>query len=172
MDSENALIKECLNGERHPDCFHFSGDHLCPAAEAKGGKCCFGLRHEYGDPDCNACALSGECAPLTHGAARSDARTTPRIIYPGRVPAKAPVRVAVAPGTQVQRTGNSRLPILQDYGPQPGEPLLIQQPVRPEPLQLNPKDGLFKRFLKVSSWGAGEGFFEMGLNFFRKRRPE
>ena len=169
--NEEALIKECVNGERHPDCGHFSGQNLCPAAGDLGGKCCFGLRHEYGDKDCQACALSSECAPLTHGTTRSEVRPTPRIIYPGRVPAKTPVRVAVAPGTPT-RVGNNRLPILQDYGPQPGQPLLIQQPVNPEPLQLNPNDGLFKRFLKVSSWGAGEGFFEMGLNFFRKRRPE
>lgn len=170
--SEEVLIGECLNGDRHPDCAHFTGQHLCPAAEGVGGKCCFGVRHEYGDQDCQACVLNRECASLTHGVVKSDVRHAPRIIRPGIAPAKSAVRMAVAPGTQTQQVQRGRLPILQDYGPQPGEPLLIQQPINPEPLQLNPKDGLFKRFLKVSSWGAGEGFFEMGLNFFRKRRPE
>jgi hypothetical protein len=48
----------------------------------------------------------------------------------------------------------------------------MHQPVTPAPIQLSPGDNLFKRFLKVSAWGAGEGFFTMGLNFFRRRRPE
>jgi len=61
---------------------------------------------------------------------------------------------------------------MRDVGPQPGEPLLVQQPVHPEPLKINPEIGLFKRFFIVSSWGAGEGFLEMALNFFRKRRPD
>jgi hypothetical protein len=163
--NEEVLIGQCLNGERERDCDY------CPAHSARRGNCCFGLRHEHGDPDCLACVLEKDCDPLTHRVAKSDVRPTPRIIYPGRAPAKTPVRVAVAPGTMVQ-SGQSRLPVMQDYGPQPGQPLLIQQPIHPEPLQLNPNDGLFKRFLKVSSWGAGEGFFEMGLNFFRRRRPE
>jgi hypothetical protein len=50
--------------------------------------------------------------------------------------------------------------------------MLAQAPVEVMPLQLNPNDNLFVRFCKVSSWGAGEGFFEMALNFFRRRRPE
>jgi hypothetical protein len=61
---------------------------------------------------------------------------------------------------------------MANYGPQPGEPLLVPQPIRPKPLELNPDDNLFTRFWKVTSWGAGEGFFEMAVNFFRIRRPE
>lgn len=160
--NEEVLISQCLNGERDREC------GLCPAHASRRGSCCFGIRHEYGDHDCTACTLEDECAPLTHGTGR--AISAPRIIYPGRSVAKGPVRTAVAPGTRQPMP--NRVAVMSDYGPQPGEPLLIQQPVQPEPLKLNPKDGLFRRFLKVSSWGAGEGFFEMALNFFRKRRPE
>lgn len=171
--NEEVLIGQCLNGDRDPDCSHFTGQHLCPAAEAVGGKCCFGLRHEYGDQDCQACVLKKDCASLTHGVAKSDVRYTPRIIRPGVAPAKSAVRTAVAPGTPTPQVArNPRLHVIQDYGPQLGEPLLIQQPITPEPLQINPKAGLFKRFLVVSSWGAGEGALEMALSFFRKRRPE
>lgn len=160
--NEEVLIGQCLNGDRDRSCDY------CPAHSSRNGNCCFSIRHEYGDPDCTACVLEKECAPLTHGNARS----APRIIYPGRSPAKVPMRTSVAPGTTTRQVLQNRVMVMQDYGPQPGEPLLVQQPIQPEPLKLNPKDGLFRRFLKVSSWGAGEGFFEMALNFFRKRRPE
>jgi hypothetical protein len=167
--NEEVLIGQCLNGERDRDC------EYCPAHSSRRGGCCFGLRHEYEDPDCTACVLESECEALAHAGTKHDVRRTtpaPRIIYPGRSTAKAPVRTIVAPGTQTRHVQQGRVVVMQDYGPQPGEPLLVQQPVQPEPLKLNPNDGLFRRFLKVSSWGAGEGFFEMGLNFFRKRRPE
>ena len=166
--NEEVLIGQCLNGERDRDCDY------CPAHSSRRGSCCFGLRHEYGDPDCQACVLEKNCAPLVHSITSNDVRMTsaPRIIYPGRSLAKVPVRTTVAPGTQTRQITQNRIAVMQDFGPQPGEPLLIQQPIQPEPLKLNPKDGLFRRFLKVSSWGAGEGFFEMGLNFFRRRRPE
>lgn len=160
--NEEVLIGQCLNGEREPDCDY------CPAHSSRRGGCCFGIRHEYGDSDCRACVLEDECRVLTHGGVKSSS-SVPRIIYPSRPVAKAvPVRTSVAPGTQTKQ----RVVVMSDYGPQPGEPLLVQQPIHPEPLKLNPNDGLFRRFLKVSSWGAGEGFFEMALNFFRKRRPE
>jgi hypothetical protein len=165
--NEEVLIGQCLNGERDRDC------EYCPAHSSRRGGCCFGLRHEYGDPDCQACVLESECGPLAHGIAKRDVRVTsaPRIIYPAQSSAKGTVR-SVAPGTPTRQLNQNRVVVMQDYGPQPGEPLLVQQPIQPEPLKLNPADGLFKRFLKVSSWGAGEGFFEMGLNFFRRRRPE
>lgn len=158
MDEEH-LISQCLNGERERDCDY------CPASPNRDGGCCFGLRHEYGDPDCQACELEKECSPLTHGTSKSDSRPSPRIIYPGRRSANS------SRGTRV-RAGSKSLPIVEDNGPQPGEPLLVEKPFEPEPVQFNPKDGLAARFLKVGAWGAGEGFFEMGLNFFRKRRPE
>ena len=166
--NEEVLIGQCLNGDRNRDC------EYCPAHSSRHGACCFGLRHEYGDPDCRICVLDSDCASLTHGTARSEthAISAPRIIYPGRSPAKIPVRTVVAPGTAIRQGMQNRVMVMQDYGPQPGEPLLIQQPIQPEPLKLNPKDGLFKRFFQVTSWGAGEGFCEMALNFFRKRRPE
>jgi len=162
-ENEDSLISQCLNGERTPDCDY------CPAQPQKGGGCCFGLRHEYNDSDCLACHLEDECRPLTHGYARSDPRvSTPRIIYPGRRPANTQGSPRIRVNTGAQRPSRP----LHEAGPLPGEPLLAQQPVEPEPIVLNPKDNLFTRFLKVGAWGAGEGFFEMGLNFFRKRRPE
>jgi hypothetical protein len=165
--NEEVLISQCLNGERDQEC------EYCPAHSSRRGGCCFGIRHEYGDPDCQACVLEKNCSPLTHGTrGEAHAISAPRIIYPGRGPAKVPMRTAVAPGTPLRPGSLNRVAVMQDYGPQLGEPLLVQQPVQPEPLKFNPKDGLFRRFLKVSSWGAGEGFFEMALNFFRKRRPE
>lgn len=161
--NEEVLIGQCLNGERERDC------ELCPAHSSRRGSCCFGIRHEYGDPDCHACVLEDECQELVEERVainRSPRATVPRIIYPGRPAAKT--TRTVAPGTPAR----SRVVTVQDCGPQLGEPLLVQQPIHPEPLKLNPNHGLFKRFLVVSSWGAGEGFFEMALNFFRKRRPE
>lgn len=157
-----TLIAQCINGEREREC------EYCPAHQSKNGDCCFGVRHEHGDRDCMACVLSDECAPLTHGYAPRTPRPAPsRIIYPNRrVPnSQGGSRVRV-------RSGPDQFPIVEEVGPQPGEPLLVQRPIEPQPIQLNPKDSLFKRFLQVSSWGAGEGFFEMALNFFRKRRPE
>jgi len=161
MDEEH-LISQCLNGDRERDCDY------CPAHPSRDGSCCFGLRHEYGDPDCNACELENECAPLTHGTAKNYAHGPTRIVYPGRRPANR------SSGTRVRVGSPKRAnqPTMEEVGPQPGEPLLVQRPADPKPLQLNPDDKLFTRFMKVSSWGAGEGFFEMGLNFFRKRRPE
>lgn len=161
---ENHLISQCLNGERDRDC------DWCPASPERNGGCCFGLRHEYGDPDCNACELEHDCAPLTHGHTKSDVRRpSTRIVYPGRRPANRPSVSRVRVNSPRKQ---GPVPTMDEVGPHPGEPLLVQRPCDPAPLQLNPKDGLFTRFMKVSSWGAGEGFFEMGLNFFRKRRPE
>jgi len=61
--------------------------------------------------------------------------------------------------------------MLHAPAPQLGTPLALLQ-AAPQPLQFNPNDNLFQRFVKVSMWGAGEGFLEMALNFFRLRRPE
>lgn len=162
MDEEQ-LISQCLNGERERDC------EYCPAHADQNGSCCFGFRHEFGDPDCNACELEKDCIPLTHGTTERDARpSSPRMIYPGRYASNSSSVRRVRVGTPKKKG----LPILGQMGPQQGESLLVQQPVQPQPIELDPNDGLFKRFLKVGAWGAGEGFFEMALNFFRKRRPE
>ncbi len=157
--NEELLITQCLNGERERDCDY------CPASPHNNGQCCFGIRHEYGDPDCQACVLSSECAPLSHGVPQSHSR---RIVYPQqRTPNPSS-------GRQVRHSTQARksLPILNDMGPQPGEPLLVQQPVQPKPIQLDPQSSLFKRFFQVGAWGAGEGFLELTLNFMRTRRPE
>jgi hypothetical protein len=161
--NETQLVEACLNGYREPHC------QTCLAAPIRGGKCCFGHRHVPGDEECEACALAEECAPLTHGVSKNDARYYPRPVYPTQQPASRPVpiRTSIPPGTAtVQRVVQT-----VDRRTIPG-PLLAQQPIHPEPLQLDPEDGMFVRFLKVTTWGAGEGFFEMALNFFRKRRPE
>lgn len=159
---EEQLVDECLNGERDREC------EDCPAHSSRGGRCCFALRHEHGDPHCTVCQLEPDCSYLTHGYGKSDARSSSRIVYPGRPSANRPQPRRVR-STQTKK-GKARE--FDGVGPQFGDPLLVQRPADPQPLQLNPKDNLFTRFLKVGSWGAGEGFFEMGLNFFRKRRPE
>jgi len=109
---------------------------------------------------------------MTHGVNRAPAYASPNVIRP-----TAPTRVY--PGVRTAQNGqavrvSSAVPAMPmaAYGPQPGEPLLVQQPVTPEPLKLNPQNGLFQRFWQVVAWGAGEGGLEMALNFFRKRRPE
>ena len=110
---------------------------------------------------------------MTHGYNRQPAyaqgpviRTAaPTRVYPG-------VRTAAPNGQAVRVTSGVQAAPMSAYGPQPGEPLLVQQPVTPEPLKLNPAHGLFQRFWQVVAWGAGEGSLEMALNFFRKRRPE
>lgn len=166
-ETERHLISQCLNGERERDC------EWCPASPNRNGSCCFGLRHEHGDPDCTACELENECVHLTHGYAKSDVRRpSTRIVYPGRRPANSPSSTRVRVGSPRAQQAPHYYPTVADDGPHQGEALLVPRPCDPVPLQLNPKDTLFTRFLKVSSWGAGEGFFEMGLNFFRKRRPE
>lgn len=158
-EEQSEIISECLGGMMQRDCVH------CPAHHSKPyGRCCFGHKHEWNDNTCDVCIHTHACASVTHGTTRP--RTNSRIIYPNRRPANPPAATRV----QVNRPPASN-PIY-DYGPQPGEPVLVQQPIHPEPLKLNPNDNLFERFLKVSLWGAGEGFLEMALNFFRKRRPE
>lgn len=111
------------------------------------------------------CELEKKCAPITHGTMPHNAQVSHRIIYPRRPTAN---RGRAYPRPRGRPSG----PAIEDPGPQPGEPLLVEKPFEPQPVQFNPKDKLAVRFLKVSAWGAGEGFFEMGLNFFRKRRPE
>jgi len=158
---EEQLISQCINGERFRDCKY------CPASPNNGGGCCFGIRHEYGDPDCKACELEKECSPIAHGVPTRDIRPPSRIIYPRRQTANSRTS-----RVRIQAGGRSDSPISSDPGPQPGEPLLVDKPYEPQPVQFNPNDNLAVRFLKVSSWGAVEGFFEMALNFCRKRRPE
>ena len=160
--NEEHLISQCINGERERDCDY------CPASPSRNGGCCFGLRHEYGDPDCKACELENQCSRITHGTATRDAKPSPRIIYPNRRAANSSRTYASRARVRTDQPGAG----FEDPGPRPGEPLLVEKPFEPQPVQFNPKDKLAVRFLKVSAWGAGEGFFEMGLNFFRKRRPE
>jgi len=161
-DYTTTLISQCLNGERTRDC------QWCQAHHSKNGTCCFGIRHAYHDQICDPCILTRECAAMCHQAPANGPRP---IVYPSRAAQSYP--------TQQVRTNNpapyspvNRAAALRQYGPQPGEAMLAQAPVEVMPLQLNPNDNLFVRFCKVSSWGAGEGFFEMALNFFRRRRPE
>ena len=159
---EMSLVSKCLNGERQRDC------QWCPAHHSKNGKCCFGLRHAYNDNICDPCILSRECAAICHQQPANGSRP---VVYPPRVAANQPstqVRVN-NPGPY---TPSTRAEALHQYGPHQGEALLAQAPVEIAPLQLNPDDNLLQRFCKVTAWGAGEGFFEMGLNFFRRRRPE
>lgn len=165
--NDEVMIAQCLNGERERTCDY------CPAHSSRGGSCCFGLRHEYGHPDCTACVLEGDCEALTHSKTKHEPcqpSSAPRIIYPGQSPAKVPVSTVATPGTRVVYP--SRTTVVQDHGPRLGEPLLAQQPTQLEPLKFDPDDNLIERFFKVSGWGALEGFCQMALNFFRRRRPE
>lgn len=169
-EEQTDMISACLNGEKERDC------HWCPANHSKpGGRCCFGIRHEHNDTTCDDCIHNRPCASVTHGGQYVE-RGRGRIIHPRRQGSN-PSR------PQARRvSGNRRPPVAHDnygqhdygdYGPQPGESLLVQHPpASPQALQLNPEDNLLQRFVKVSMWGAGEGFLEMALNFFRLRRPE
>ena len=164
-EEQTEIISACLNGEKERDC------NWCPANHTKpGGRCCFGLRHEDNDPTCDDCIHTRPCASVTHGHQQRE-HGRQRIIHPRRRVAN-PARPS---RTQARRVSGNSLPIVHDgYGaPQQGDPLLVpHQAAEPQPLQLNPEDNLFQRFVKVSMWGAGEGFLEMALNFFRLRRPE
>ena len=160
---QTMKISQCLNGDRERDC------SWCECHHSKNGKCCFGIRHEFNHPDCDACVLHQDCAALTHGQRSQAYRPTAAAYAPPRPVYATPPQQG---GHQVRVATGARAPAMTSYGPQQGEPLLVPQPVRPKPLELNPNDNLFVRFMKVSSWGAGEGFFEMAVNFFRIRRPE
>ena len=155
--TQDQIITECLNGERTRDC------DWCPAHYTKGGKCCFGKLHEHDDPQCRSCIHQEDCAPLTHDTVSQEPAPSGRVIYHNRGQ-----RTSTAPAA---RRG---LPILQGSMPsaQPGEPLLVETPIVPEPVQLDDKDTMVQRFFKVAFWGAAEGFFEMALRYFRKRRPD
>jgi len=169
---QTLKISRCLNGEQERDC------NWCDCHHSKNGKCCFGIRHEFQHPDCDACVLHQDCAALTHGVRQQQQAQPYRSgYYQPTYQNPAPPRPIYqqqpsAPIGHPVRVQTNKPPVMANYGPQPGEPLLVQQPVRPKPLALNPDDNLFVRFMKVSSWGAGEGFFEMAVNFFRIRRPE
>jgi len=160
MDYQLSLVSKCLNGERARDC------QFCPAHHSKNGKCCFGIRYEHPDATCDPCLLNRECALSVR--AQVQPQGSRGIIYPSRT--------VTNPQTQV-RIGSPTRPVnraetLRQYGPQPGEALLVNAPMEVVPLQLNPGDNLFVRFLKVSGWGCLEGFFEQAVNFVRRRRPE
>lgn len=158
-------VSQCLNGDRERDC------SWCDCHHSRNGKCCFGIRHEYNHPDCDACVLHQDCAALTHGY-RAQTQRGPVATYAPPRPVYTNTPPQQPSGHQVRVATGTRAPTMANYGPQPGEPLLVPQPIRPKPLELNPDDNLFTRFWKVTSWGAGEGFFEMAVNFFRIRRPE
>lgn len=164
-ETEEQMISECLNGERDQNCDY------CPAHSSRGGSCCFGLRHEHGDPSCTICELSKNCSYLTHGRPRSDAGATPRIVYPAGHGANrtnyTKTRYTNPPRTEPPKTNPAQEK--KSYDP---ETILTRRRADPVPLQLNPDDSLFVRFCKVTGWGAGEGACEMALNFFRRRRPE
>ena len=163
---QTQLISQCLNGERDRDC------NWCPAHPSRNGECCFSARHEYNHPDCNACYIRQDCAAMTHGLNRAPAYANSNVIRPA-APTRVYPGVRTAPsGQSVRVSSGMQMPPMSAYGPQPGEPLLVQQPIAPEPIKLSPTNGLFHRFCQVVAWGAGEGGLEMALNFFRKRRPE
>jgi len=160
MDYQLSLVSQCLNGERSREC------QYCPAHHSKNGKCCFGIRYEHPDATCDHCLLGRECSMSLR--AQTQPQSSRGIIYPSRTVTNPQTQVRVNnPARPMNRAEN-----LRQYGPQPGEALLVQAPVEIMPLQLNPNDNLFVRFLKVSGWGSLEGFFEQAVNFVRRRRPE
>jgi hypothetical protein len=109
---------------------------------------------------------------MTHGLNRAPAYANSNVIRP-TAPTRIHPGVRTTPsGQSVRVSSGMQMPPMSAYGPQPGEPLLVQQPIAPEPIKLSPANGLFHRFCQVVAWGAGEGGLEMALNFFRKRRPE
>jgi hypothetical protein len=170
---QTVKISRCLNGDQERHC------NWCECHHSKNGKCCFGVRHEFNHPDCNACVLNQDCAALTHDLRQQQAQPYRQQYYQPTYQNPAPPRPIYTqqpqppvPAGHAVRVTSAKPPAMSNYGPQPGEPLLVPAPIKPRPLELNPDDNLFVRFLKVSSWGAGEGFFEMAVNFFRIRRPE
>jgi hypothetical protein len=153
---ERELIESCINGERVRECSH------CHAHSACGGNCCFGLRHEYNDEDCNACALSRECAAITHHIPQGDPRASRRIVYPNQpvmnpVYAQVPTRVSAVPSP---------------YNNRPNPPLIQSQPRSADPIKLDPQAGMLKHFAVIGFWGALEGFFSSILDYLRVRRPQ
>jgi hypothetical protein len=153
----NDLISQCINGERPLDCEH------CPEHSSRGGACCFGIRHEYGDSDCSACYLNEECARITHHIPDRDSRYSRRIIYPSTPLAKAVVR-----NTPMYGQRPTRAPVTTPNN----VPLLPQSSTVPDPIEIDPKHGLLQQFLLVGMWGAMEGFFTLVLDFLRKKRPQ
>lgn len=155
-----ALIYQCINGERRRDCDY------CPNHSSQGGECCFGLRHEYGDPDCSACAIHIDCSQITHRVTNADPRLSRRIIYPNTPAAKVPVRTVPSysnPLSQTQPlTGRSQTPTS----------LLMQSTNSSDPIKLNPDHSLIHQFAVIGFWGALEGFFTLILDFLRKKRPQ
>jgi len=148
---DHELISQCINGERHRDC------EYCHEHPSRGGECCFGSRHEYGDPDCYQCALQEDCARATHTHERE--YPSRRIIYPSTPSAKAMVRNTPMYKQKLSTTPNN-------------SPLLPQSSSSVDPIEINPKHGLVQQFLLVGAWGAIEGFFSLALDFLRKKRPQ
>lgn len=147
------LVFQCINGERPPTC------GSCPANPVRGGECCFGVRHTYGDKDCSACVLEDRCAPRAHARPVG----APKVNVPPQ-----PTRPVQPPGVhsapKAPPVGAPRVTVLPGGKPPPG--------VEPTPIEFNPKDSLLVRLLKVVAYGVLWGAFVLGASFLDKRKPE
>jgi hypothetical protein len=143
-EDQKEIARECLNGERERDC------SACPAHHSQGGICCFGKKHAYGDPDCADCIHETACARVTHGFSGST---------------RVPVRTSARPSSHINKV------TAPQSSTKIARPLLSSDGAYDNPITLPPEMSGVKKFLVVSGWGALEGFFELGGQFIRGRRP-
>lgn len=190
---QKQITKECFGGEQERDCEN------CPANLAQGGICCFGDpdKHDPSDDDCQECTMFEECRQevidvesmkIEEEAEAQNAyfsrfdpkwRKTGRRQKP-RIRSRTVSRIAKEMEEEdLVQIGRGTRPVIttpneykrrkkmqfkkkmREYAPtEEADSEEYEEEV----------EGLFNRFWKDTTWGAGQGFFEMGAEFFRTHR--
>lgn len=153
--SPDLIMRECFEGDRERSCTY------CPAHYSKNGRCCFGHRFEYDDPQCHGCLHCSACEQATARFQDQHAASPRRIVI--NRPTASPLRPGAAGTSTVY---GQTAPIRRDGG------VIMPQNRAAKPLQPSYEESFWKMMGLNAVWGAVEGALEMLLGFFRQRRPD
>jgi hypothetical protein len=159
--TQGQLMQECFDGERERNCTY------CPAHHSKNGRCCFGHRFEYEDPQCHSCPHVTHCEPATMRFLdqQSAIAAQPRRIVINRPSGSAPTAPSTTNFATQPVYGNATL-VRRDGG------MVAPQTRVAKPMQFADDESFWKMMGVNAAWGAVEGMLEMLLGFFRQRRPD
>jgi hypothetical protein len=181
------VTSDCFNGRTEKDCEN------CPANHEYGGPCCFADPDKFAyDKECRSCTYFNDCETEVH-TKLSPPASTPRYGFQTRAPSLGQRRNTVINKTKPEwakeKTGQvSRRPSLLGKDRQrvsmnslrdkarskkaAADAVRDEGKKRPaskaEVEQEDQGDTLFQMFYKEASWGAFQGFFEFGSEFFRQ----
>lgn len=165
---QRQIVHDCFSQNIPRDCPN------CPAHHSAGGICCFSDSGKFDDddPECSDCVFHDECLEEVFdevGFKQKERDEWFQQRY-GRLPPNRESRLRVIQPTArrvAEPEERSSGKLVRVNGQVALRPKVI---TAEEQEELAPDETLFHRFAKDFVWGAMQGAFEMGVQFFRSHR--